>query len=101
MTREMIKFREMLDVENIKWTDASSDYDTSDIYHIDRTHFDYRGYSWSVIHGYGSYGGFSSWHDDEGLLEMMSNGVNDGDPIGWLTAEEVMKYMRGDEDDKE
>lgn len=100
MTPEMNKLRRMLDAEKIEWHDAS-DKDVQDIYHIDRTHFDYRGYSWSVIHGYGSYGGISSWHDDEGLLEMMSNGANDGDPIGWLNAEEVMEYVRGDRDEVE
>ena len=96
MTHEMKLFREMLDAENIEWHDVSSQYKELP---MDRTHFKHRGYQWSVIHGYGSYGGPSFLYDDKGLLELMSNAVNGGDPIGFLTAEEVMQYVRGDRND--
>ena len=90
MNEEMVKLRQMLDDECITWEDASNlDYP------MNRTHFRHRGCDWSVIHGYGSYGGYSLFTDDEGLLEMMSDACNDGNPIGWLTAEEVMEYVRG------
>lgn len=51
---------------------------------------------WSVIHGYGTYGGFSSIDADRGLLEVMSDAINNGEPIGWLTAERVMQYVKGE-----
>lgn len=96
MTHEMKLFREMLDAENIEWHDASSQsYELP----MDRTHFEHRGYFWSVIHGFGSYGGPSFIQDDEGLLELMSDAVNKGEPIGWLTAKEAMQYVRGDKND--
>lgn len=94
ITKEMVKFRKMLDDEGIEWKDASS----LDMYPMWRTHFDYRGYWWSVIHGYGSYGGFNSFECiDKGLLEVMSEAINGGEPVGWLTAEQVMAYVRGDD----
>ena len=97
MTHEMKLFREMLDAENIEWHDASSQ---SFELPMDRTHFEHRGYHWSVIHGFGSYGGPSFIQDDKGLLELMSDAVNKGDPIGWLTAKEAMQYVRGEADDE-
>ena len=90
MVLEMIKFRKLLDDEGITWHDAS-DKDVLDIYHIDRTHFTYCGYNWSVVHGRGTFG------ENQGLLEMMSNAVNDGDPLGWLTANEVFAYVKGEQ----
>lgn len=96
MTHEMELFREMLDAEHIEWRDASSQ---SFELPMDRTHFEYRGYDWSVIHGYGSYGGPSFLYDDKGLLELMSDAVNEGEPVGFLTAEEVMRYVKGNNDD--
>ena len=93
MTHEMKLFREMLDAEHIKWHDASSLCGELSIY---RTHFEHRDYHWSVIHGFGTYGGPSYIYDDRGLLELKSNAVNCGEPIGWLTAEEAMRYVRGE-----
>lgn len=93
MTEEMENFRQMLNEEGIEWEDASS----TDWWPTNRTHFDHRGFKWSVIHGYGTYGGFNPLTDqDEGLLELMSDAVNDGDPVGWLTAEQAMEYVIGD-----
>lgn len=94
MTSEMVKLRRLLDAEGIAWVDAS---DEKSIYHIDRTHFRYRRYRWSVIHGYGTYGGKNHWDKDMGLLELRSNGAGNGDPIGWLTADEVMRLVKGEQ----
>lgn len=92
MTKEMEKLRELLDAEHITWNDASRE---GEMCPMCRTHFRYRGYKWSVIHGYGSYGGYSIITADEGLLELMSEAVNGGDPVGWLTANQVMEYVKG------
>ena len=95
MIQEMIKLRQMLDAEGIKWHDKSDK--ERNLYSIDRTHFDYRGYSFSAIHGYATYGGYSSWtgKDDE-KIELMTNAYNDGNPVGWLSAEEVMRIVKGE-----
>ena len=91
MCKEMTKLREALTANEITWTDASDE----GLLPITRTHFEYKGYKWSVIHGHGTYGGFSLLEPDAGLLEIMSNAVDDGNPIGWLTAEEVMDLVLG------
>ena len=91
MTEEMRKLRQMLDEREIEYTDASSE----GFFPMTRTHFTYEGNFWSVIHGYGSHGGYSRFNDDEGLLELMTNAINGGDPVGHLTAEEVIEYMEG------
>lgn len=31
----------------------------------------------------------------KGLLELMSDAVDNGEPIGFLTAQEVMEYVKG------
>ena len=93
MNEEMKKLRTLLDAENIEWEDKS---DNIIIYPICRTHFSYNGQRWSVIHGYGSYGGYSSFSTDRGLLEAYN--FNDK-LIGYLTAEEVMQYVKGADDD--
>lgn len=91
MTKEMELFRKMLDDNDIEWHDASD----MDAYPTTRTHFNYRGHDWSVIHGYCSFGGYSLFEKDNGLLELMSGAVNDGDPVGYLTAKEAFDYVRG------
>ena len=98
MTAEMIKFRMLLDNAGIEWRDASALDDIE--FPITRTHFVFKGYHWSVIHGRGTYGGINSFNEgrDEGLLELMSNAVNEGDPIGWLTAEDAMQIIFEAED---
>lgn len=101
MTEEMVKFRKMLDENGIKWEDASTQNTVNpfdclleiDRFHIDRTHFQYRGYDWSVVHGFGTYGGHSSFEKDKGLLELMSNAVDSGEPVGYLTAEQAMDLV--------
>jgi len=93
MVDEMLKLRELLTKNGIEWHDDSTppDYPLQ----IDMTHFDYKGYAWSVINGFGSYGGIGIFRDKKnmGLLELMSAAVNDGEPIGYLTAEQAMKLV--------
>lgn len=93
MTEEMIIFRQLLEKHGIEYEDQSEPESYIPIY---RTHFDYRGYHWSVIHGYGTYGGFSCFESDKGLLEVRSGAIDDGNPIGYLTAQEVMRYVLGE-----
>lgn len=88
---EMQKLREYLNKHNIQWTDVSEPYCFS---WMCRTHFTLRNNHWSVINGYGSYGGFGTFSpNNEGLLELMTSEVNGGEPVGYLTADDVIKYM--------
>ena len=93
MNEEMRKFRKMLDAEHIRWEDKSD----FGIYPICRTHFTYNGQRWSVIHGVGSYGGVDLLTGaDRGLLEAYNFC---DEPVGYLTAEEAMQYVKGADDD--
>ena len=88
---EMQKLRDYLDSKNITWNDISDNhYDTC---WICRTHFMIHHDTWSVIHGYGTYGGFFEIDNDTGLLELMTSSLNDGDSIGFLTADMVIQYI--------
>lgn len=91
MTNEMRLFQKMLDKNNIEWED-NSEYGS---FPITRTQFNYRGYRWSVIHGFGTYGGYSHFDQDKGLLELMSEAIDDGYPIGYLTAKEAFELVKG------
>lgn len=88
MPQEMIKLRQMLDDMGIKWEDVSSHYEVKEItidLSIYRTHFEHKGRHISVIIGHGTYGG------NEGLLEMWDG---NGEPEGYLTAEEVIERIK-------
>lgn len=108
MCNEMIKLRKELDRMGVKWKDVSSitpetliDEMVSkgiDRLYADttmfRTHFEYGGYKYSVIYGFGSYGGKDVFTGhDSGLLECMTEKVNGGEPVGHLTAEEVIQII--------
>lgn len=103
VTNEMAAFRKLLTASDIRWIDDSSlsKYPYDGMW-ICRTHFNIDGTNWSVIHGYGSIGGFTgafekstegmkfySGHDD-GLLEVydFSN-----DPVGFLTAKDCACHI--------
>lgn len=109
--KTMDQFRSKLDKEGIEWVDHSGDLKPSQAYFMAnlgkpaglwaseisdysmlRTWFDYRGYKWSVIIGYGSYGG------NLGLLEVMSDAINGGQPVGSLTPDDVMDYVLGNKE---
>lgn len=97
---EMKKLRTLLDEMCIKWQDASHIMPQDEIERgmkmlgvlemfvdstIYRTHFDVDGIHYSVICGYGTYGG------EEGLLEMM---IGCSEPTGWLTAEDIIGQIQ-------
>lgn len=100
---EMQKLRNWLGKNSICWEDVSTDYsqlkeqmndpDFPDL-SMCRTHFTINGDKVSVINGWGSYGG-NDWHTGErlGLLEIRADKINDGQPIGWLTADEVISEL--------
>lgn len=95
---EMEKFRSLLDEAGIEWWDDSEvDHFAGPDTYMERTKFEYRGYSWSVIHGFGSYGGYNHISRDKGLLELLSGAVEGGEPIGYLTAKQAMKLVKGEE----
>ena len=94
MVAEMIKFRNLLDQNDIKWIDKSDEG------FIDRTHFHYRNYFFSVVNGFGTYGGINCLTGKNmGMLELMSNCINGGEPIGSLTADEAIEIVLGGSDD--
>lgn len=110
MCEEMEKLREMLTERGIKWEDASSITPDEviqrciehgiDKYHADstmyRTHFEAGGNKYSVVYGYGSYGGYDPFNgDDPGLLECMTSTLNGGEPVGGMTAGDVMDVIDG------
>ena len=86
---EMCRLREMLNKENIDWNDVSEGGNLP----ITRTHFWLKGNLWSVIHGYGTFGGWTFTSEDEGLLELMTDAIPPGEPLGFLTAEQVMTFV--------
>ena len=91
---EMRKLRAYLDKNSIEWHDDSEDIRQG--MWICRTHFEYKDNEWSVINGAGTYGGF--YHNEKynaKLLELMASCVNGGEPVGYLKAEDVIKYMEG------
>ena len=96
---EMKKLRKWLDDNNIEWIDYS-DYSFMDQEvlfisgEINRTRFTVGNNKWSVIHGFGTYGGYTNYYKDEGLLELR---IGEDEPIGHLTAEQIIeKIKRGD-----
>lgn len=87
---EMQKFRAMLDRRGIEWEDRSE----NGFCPIVRTHFWYKDNLWSVIHGYGSFGGYDSLTgQDSQLLEVYDFGMSKDGSWGLLTAEEAEKLI--------
>ena len=99
---EMKKFRKILDDNNIAWQDKSVTYPSDKhrreiVIYICRTHFTYKHKLWSVINGFGTYGGYFGLNNDcldgsdnIGLLEI----VGDDDPTGWLTADHAWEIIQ-------
>lgn len=84
---ELEKLKTWLDGQGIKYTCPDTD---DDPFSIARVHFSIRKTRYSVIHGYGTYGGEYCYDADRGLLELM---VGEKDPVGYLTAEEVIEIV--------
>jgi hypothetical protein len=90
MCEEMIKLRKWLDEHKIKWWDNSCTYD--DDCYVHRTKIAVGGREISVINGMGTYGGFYEVGGENlGLLEMYVCG--EGEPKGYLTAQQVVKEI--------
>lgn len=85
---EMKRLRAYLNLSSIKWNDVSS----KNHYWMCRTHFNYKGHRISVIHGFGSYGGFLYDDEDKGLLEMM---IDSNEPEGHYSAHDIIEILRG------
>ena len=95
---QMQNLRKLLDKKKISWEDHSEDMTTNKNFPIwiCRTWFKYNGIDWSVINGFGTYGGFNgvispnNQVNNLGLLELW-NGKED--PVGFKTADEVLKII--------
>lgn len=86
---EMLKLRKTLDDLGIEWYDCS---ESTGFCPINRTHFKFKGHEFSVINGFGTYGGLNIFNNKNlGLLEMM---IDTRDPIGYLTAEDIIKRIK-------
>ena len=91
VANQMQQLRAYLDNRGIAWIDKSDDFDSL---WICRTHFEFMNYNWSVINGYGTYGGINAGCKyNNGLLELMVSCVNGGEPIGDLTANDIISIM--------
>ena len=97
MCEEMLKFRNILDNNNIEWKDMSETWPAVAQLKeetINRTHFYINGIFVSVINGFCTHGGEDILtHKNLGLLEMMCKEI-DADPIGYLTAEECWSEIQ-------
>lgn len=89
---EMERLRMMLDYNGLEWADKSDNKIPEMT--VERTHLYFGEMLCSIIHGYGTYGGYNSFTGhDEGLLELMCELVNGGEPIGELTADDVITIL--------
>lgn len=106
LCEEMKKLRTYLDKHNIPWEDASTVKSDEEIERllslsipkayadtsIYRTQFDYNGITYSVINGYGTYGGYRpSAQKNEGMLEV--HALSSEDVSGGYTADEVIQKL--------
>ena len=93
---EMQRLRSWLDAHNIPWHDASEDISRQERgfeHWMCRTHFNLCGEQYSVINGYGSYGGIDYLPgDNAGLLEIMGPHMRDS-VTGWQTARQIEKRL--------
>lgn len=83
---EMKKFGELLDQHEIEWVDDSEALDTER--YICRTH-PKNHKRWSVVNGFGTYGGYFFGEKNEGLLEVML----DGEILRYCKAKESYKLV--------
>lgn len=107
LCKEMIKLRHLLTNMGIDWCDESTIIPEEYINLMEtqtklgrevldstifRTHFEVNGTHYSVINGYGTYGGFIPHQNKNyGLLECM---VGDNEPKGWLSADDVIDLIK-------
>ena len=94
---EMNILRNYLDKHEIKWEDIS--YHPENMRWICRTRFIFNGIVYSVIHGYGTWGGvFGKKNTDYGLLEFYNF---HSAPVGYLTADDIISRVFGKEINEE
>lgn len=86
MPNEMIKMRKELDELGVSWEDRSEVGEG--MLGIYRTHFYIGENRWSVVSGSGTYG------HEVGALELMTSAINGGEPVGWLSAENVIEKVK-------
>lgn len=87
MPEEMYLLRNALTARQIEWVNESDNLDRSFPFLnliIYRTKWIYNGHKYSVLSGYGTWGG------EQGLLEMI---VDNEEPQGSLTALDVLTFM--------
>ena len=104
----MQKLRDKLDEMGIAWTDASYIMPEDEIEKMMalgfkkqfcditmyRTYFIINDIEYSVINGYNSYGGYSPFLDRNlGLLEIMAEPINNGEPCGHMTADDIINLI--------
>ena len=79
--------------KNITWVDRSENIGHGDW--IVRTHFYIGKVKWSVVNGFGPYGGYyPEPKNNPGLLELLTDEMEED--IGWLTAEQIMRMVEND-----
>ena len=106
LCEEMKKLRAYLDDHDVSWEDTSSiksdeeierllslsipeAYSDTSIY---RTQFEYEGTTYSVINGYGTYGGYRpSTQKNDGMLEVLDWSTEK--VSGGYTADEVIQQL--------
>lgn len=91
--KEMQALRDWLDGHGIAWQDRSdpSEKFTGDFYGTARTKFKIGSTEYSVINGFGTFGGHNGYDlKDQGLLELM---IDWSEPIGYLTATDIIKMI--------
>lgn len=88
---EMKKLRGALDKMGVEWVDASEEWEKN--FYICRTHFSYNNKRYSVINGFGSFGGYYKFREDnKNLLEIM---LPNNEIEGYLTAGDVLNLIKG------
>lgn len=91
---EMLKLRDILDEMSIAWTDDSDPLTPDTIEcRIYRTTFYANSARYSVVYGFGTYGGWNRFSEkaDPQRLELM---INSEEPTGWHTAEDIISIMK-------
>lgn len=96
MCEEMEKLRKWLNDKGIEWFDYSDasfmpQEELALLSEVHRTRFRINDVDFSVINGYGTYGGSGVLDENEGLLEMKCS--NEDDVRGWLTAQQIEEYI--------
>lgn len=108
LCEEMKKLRNKLDKLGIAWTDNSFIMPEDELEKMVslglkrefcditmyRTYFIINDIEYSVINGYNSYGGYSPFLDRNlGLLEIMAETINNGNPCGNMTADDIINLI--------